>query len=78
MMALFALVTMKGGLRQVVVLHVECYYHKGTQSLVIPATDDEKIHSLGKFDGVNNDRFIYYLYHEASGDECAEYHYHKQ
>ena len=78
MMATFEVVTMRGGLEQVVIHHAEVYYCKGTQRLVIPTFDDQKLMDIGQFDGVHNDRYAMRTVHEASGDQCAEYRVFKQ
>ncbi len=69
---------MKGRNMQVANIPMQCLYDKGTQSVIMYAFDNQRIHMRGQFDGVFNDRFTHYLLHEASGDECAEYRLFKQ
>nr|BAU46567.1 L2 linker protein of V1 giant hemoglobin [Lamellibrachia satsuma] len=68
----------RGGLKQSASLRGDAVYCKGSQRLIIPPPEDDRLEIIGQFDGVFYDRFKGYIVHEMSGDKCAEFRFFKQ
>ena len=64
-------VTMVHGKRQSFAFPIDAVYCHGTQLLIQEPFAGDGIQVVNQFDGVNNDRYIYRLYHKGSGDLCG-------